>query len=279
MNLSVAGGKGGTGKTSVALNLALSLGDVRLLDCDVEEPNCNIFLDASLEVVERVHTFVPEINSDKCTVCGECARRCQFNALVALPESVLVNEGLCHGCGVCSLVCPEAAIEEQKKLLGVVERGETDLPLEFYQGQLEAGEALAAGIIDRLKENHLSAKKTTIIDAPPGCNCAAVTAVESTDFCLLVTEPTIFGLHDLQRAAAMLEDLGVPGGVVVNREGFGEADIEGFCRKNDLPLLLKIPHDLEIARLYSKGIPFVNELAGWKEKFKQLFSEIEMLVQ
>lgn len=262
----------------MALNLALALGEVRLLDCDVEEPNCNIFLETSLETIDRVHTHVPDIDSAECTLCGECAARCQFNALVELPETVLVNEGLCHGCGLCSLVCSEAAIREREKLLGVVQRGESDVPFEFYQGQLESGEALAAGIIDVLKD-YLDPDKTNIIDAPPGCNCAAVTAVEATDFCLLVTEPTVFGLHDLKKSVSMLEELGVPGGVVINRDGFGQADIEGFCRRNDLPLLLKIPHDLKIAHLYSNGIPFVTEIPGWKEKFQKLFAQIEEIIQ
>lgn len=274
MKIAIASGKGGTGKTTVAVNLALSVEGIQLFDCDVEEPNCNLFLGQELDKVEDVSCPVPVIDSDKCTLCGKCAAFCRYNALAALPTGIMVFPFLCHGCGGGGLVCPEEAVREEPRVLGVVEKGKETAPLEFYRGLLNIGEAMATLVI-RTLQGHIDASRPAIIDSPPGVACPVIAAVGNADYCVLVTESTPFGFHDFKLAFEVVKLMKIPCGVVINRDGLGDSRVEDFCRAEKIPVLLKIPNDMRIARLYSEGIPFVKEMPGWKEKFAAMFKAIE----
>jgi MinD superfamily P-loop ATPase len=279
MIISIASGKGGTGKTLVATSLALSLKDkqrVQLLDCDVEEPNDHIFLKPDITGSEAVCIPIPEVDEKKCTYCGRCAEVCVYHALAVFPQHVLVFPNLCHGCGACSYLCPEKAISERGREIGIVERGHAD-GVEFGHGKLNVGEAMPTPAIRKVKElvNH---DGIIIIDVSPGMSCPVVESIKGSDFCLLVTEPTPFGLNDLTLAVETVKELKVPCGVVINRAGVGNGKVEEYCLKEDIPVLLTIPLDTEIARFYSKGITMVEGMPQWKERFMALFDRIQELV-
>jgi len=279
MIISVASGKGGTGKTLVATSLALSLKDshsVELLDCDVEEPNDHVFLKPEITGSNAVSILVPRVDEDKCTYCGKCAEVCVFNAIAVLGNHVLTFPQLCHGCGACSYLCPEKAISEESREIGAIEWGHSD-GLKFVQGELTIGEAMAPPIIRKVKE-YAGNDGITIIDIPPGTSCPVVEAVKGSDFCLLVTEPTPFGLNDLTLAVATVRDLGIPCGIVLNRTGVGDSKVEEYCKQENIPILLTIPLDTEIARLYSRGIPLVEGLPQWKDSFLKLFDRVKVLI-
>lgn len=276
MRISIASGKGGTGKTTLALNLALSLDDVQLFDCDVEEPDCHLFLDIDLEEVEKITVLQPRIDSEKCNLCGDCAELCRFNAIVVTPNGPMLFPELCRSCGLCTVACPEDAIFDEPRVVGVVEKGENEL--EFYQGVLTTGEHLATPIVRAVKKYAREGAKT-IIDVPPGNACTAVEAVEGSDFCILVTEPTPFGLHDLKYSVRMLNQQGIPYGVVVNRDGVGDRRVEDYCEKEGIPILMKIPNDRKIAELYSEGVPFVKSMPQWREKFSELYERIQKMIK
>lgn len=275
MKIVVASGKGGTGKTTVSVNLAVSLPDVQLLDCDVEEPDCNIYLKYPLTHLEDVHILVPEIDKEKCTFCGKCAEFCQNNALAVFPDDIAVFADLCKGCGGCTIICPENAITEKQKKIGILEQGGSSVM--FMRGILNIGEAMATPVIAALKK-HIDTSKTVILDSPPGNACPVVETVSDSDFCILVTEPTPFGLHDLQLAVKLTTVLHVPCGVVINKAGIGDSGVQKFCKTNDIPILLEIPHDRKIAELCSRGIPFVQEMPAWKEKFCSVYDTIEEII-
>jgi len=274
--LSVASGKGGTGKTLVATSLALSLKDshkVMLLDCDVEEPNCHVFLKPSLTGREPVNILVPKVAEDKCNYCGKCAQICAYHAIAVLGNHVLTFPQLCHGCGACSYLCPEKAITEEPRETGVVEWGHSD-EVSFVQGTLNVGEAMAPPVIRQVKERGNNSD-VVIRDTPPGTSCPMVEAVKGSDFCLLVTEPTPFGLNDLVLAVDTVRELAIPCGVIINRTGIGDAGVEEYCRKEGIPVLLTIPLDTEIARQYSRGITLVEGMPQWQDGFHRLFESIQ----
>jgi MinD superfamily P-loop ATPase len=277
--ISVASGKGGTGKTLVATSLALSLKDkykVQLLDCDVEEPNDHIFLKPIISRSEVVSIPVPKVDEDKCTYCGKCAAVCAYHAIAVLPKNVLVFPHLCHGCGACSYLCPEKAISEEGNKIGVIESGKAD-GIDFVQGNLSVGEAMPTPIIRKVKEL-VSHAGVAIIDVPPGTSCPVVESIKGSGFCLLVTEPTPFGLNDLILAAETVKTLGISCGVVINRAGEDNRELEEYCLKENLPILLTIPLDTDIARLYSKGVTLVEGMPQWKEQFVTLYQRIQELV-
>jgi MinD superfamily P-loop ATPase len=278
MIISVASGKGGTGKTTVAVNLALSLKDeaVQLLDCDVEEPNSHLFLNPVILETKPAYTLVPAINYERCDFCGKCAPACEYNALVVVPQKeVMVFPGLCHGCGLCSLVCPQNAISEQPREIGVIKKGRSgdDDSIELVYGLLKIGEVMATPLIDRVKAE-LDPQKTVIIDVPPGTACPVIAAVQGSDYCILVTEPTPFGLYDLKLAVAVLRVLAIPCGVVVNKAGIGDRGVYAYCESEGLPILLEIPHDKRIAECYSEGVPFIKQLPEWQEQFAALMERV-----
>jgi MinD superfamily P-loop ATPase len=248
MIISVASGKGGTGKTLISTSLALSLKDdydVTLADCDVEEPNDSIFLKPQITGSEPVNIQVPVVAEEKCTFCGKCAKVCAFNAIAVFGNHVLTFPQLCHGCGACSYLCPEKAISEELRHIGVVEWGDAGR-INFVQGILTVGEAMAPPVIRRVKERACG-EGIIIRDAPPGTSCPVVETVRDSDFCLLLTEPTPFGLNDLQLAVETVRELCVPFAVVINRTGAGDAGVEDYCKQQQIPVLLKIPLDTEIA--------------------------------
>ena len=273
MIISVASGKGGTGKTTIAVNMALSLGDAQLLDCDVEEPNVNIFLNAEIEKSEDVTVMIPKIDKEKCDYCGRCSEFCMYNALAVVPSDVLVFPELCHSCGGCELVCPQNAINWKKKSVGRIEHGVAN-GVDFYHGLLNVGEIQAIPVIKSLKKK-VDKDKNVILDAPPGTSCPVIETIGGSDYCILVTEPTPFGLHDLKLAVDVVRHLYIPFGVIINRDGVGDKKVELYCRTKKIPILMKIPHSEEIAQLYSKGIPFVGRLPAWREEFIKLFKQIE----
>ena len=274
MKIAFASGKGGTGKTTVSVNLALALSDVQLFDCDVEEPNCNLFLGFELEKVEDVVCLVPVIDPEKCSLCGQCSDFCRYNALATLPTRVLVFPSVCHGCGGCIILCPEKAIRESSRPIGVIEKTKKGSSPEFYRGLLNIGEATASPVIKMLKK-HIDDRKTAIIDAPPGTACPVIASISDVDYCVLVTEPTPFGLYDLKLAIDVVKMLKIPFGVVVNRYGLGDLKVEEYCETEGIPILLKIPNERKIAELYSQGIPFVREMPEWNEKFLCMFEAIK----
>lgn len=280
MIISIASGKGGTGKTTVAVNLALSLDAVQLLDCDVEEPNVHLFLNPVIDQEMPAYIPVPSIDESSCNFCGLCREVCAYHAIVVFPPSeagktgsTLVFPHLCHGCGACALLCPQRAITEINKDVGTVAVGKSG-QVQFAHGVLKVGEVMAPPLIRQVKR-YVQPERTVIIDAPPGTSCPVIAAVKGSDYCVLVTEPTPFGLHDLELAVEVIKKLGIPFGVVINRADIGDDKTETFCRDNDIPVLMRIPFDREIAVLYSRGIPLVNEKPQYREQFKGMFARIK----
>jgi MinD superfamily P-loop ATPase len=277
MIISIASGKGGTGKTTLAVNLALSLPKetVQLIDCDVEEPNSHIFLSPSIHQVTSVGISVPRIDESKCTYCGKCAQVCEYHAIAVILKNVLVFDELCHGCGACSYLCPEKAIFEVEREIGIIQEGSAN-GISFINGILNIGEPMASPIIRKTKER-IQKNKVAILDAPPGTACPVIETVKGSDFCMLVTEPTPFGLNDLELAVGMLEKLGIPKGVVINKADIGDRGIWDYCKSKNIPILMEIPMDRGIAESYSRGIPFVIENSSYISQFQELFEKVEKL--
>ncbi len=272
MQIAIASGKGGTGKTTVATNLAYVASRTGLrtayLDCDVEEPNGHIFLKP--EIVDRkpVGNPIPRVDAEKCTLCGECGEICQYSAIVHVGERVLVYPELCHGCGGCSLVCPADAITEVSREIGVLETGRAG-PIEFAQGLLHIGQAMSPPLIRAVKSTDLRAE-LTIVDAPPGTSCPVIEAVRGADFVILVTEPTPFGLHDLKLAVEMVRVLKLPLGVVINRAGLDGIDVHSYCAARRIPILREIPDDRRLAEAYSRGVMACDALPEYELMFAEL---------
>jgi len=281
MIISVASGKGGTGKTTVAINLALFLEQhsnkkISFLDCDVEEPNAYIFLKPEIAKKTSFGIPIPEIDFDKCNYCGRCGEVCAYNAIVVIKKNVLVFPELCHGCGGCSLLCPQKAITEKDREIGIIEEGLCG-SIEFFQGKLNVGEPMATPLIKSVKErvaikneNREADNSVTIIDVPPGTSCPVIEAVKGSDFTILVTESTPFGLNDLKLAVETLRKLGIPFGVVLNRAGLGDESVKAYCSEENISLIAEIPYDRNIAVLYSYGIPMLKE----GKKYRALFRKI-----
>ena len=272
MVISVASGKGGTGKTTVAVNLALSLPNIQFLDCDVEEPNAHIFIKPNIKNKVSVFIPIPEVDKDKCNFCGKCAQVCAYNAIAVLKKDILVFKELCHGCGACSYFCPQKAIKEVDKEIGVVEIGSKD-NLQFVDGRLNIGQAMSPPLIRAVKE-HIDPTRTVIIDVPPGTSCPPIEAIKESDFCILVTEPTPFGLYDLTLAVEVLKKLKISFGVVVNRSDLGDNKVDDYCGKENIPILMRIPFEKEIAVAYSKGEIIIEALPEYRKKFQKLFDDI-----
>jgi MinD superfamily P-loop ATPase len=276
MRIAIASGKGGTGKTTVATNLATTAAldgrKVHLVDCDVEEPNCHLFVSPTIRVRETVTVPVPVVDNEQCKGCGECARICEFNALACYSGGVITFPELCHGCGGCWLVCPEGAIQPGRRSVGVVERGFAS-GFSFSQGRLRVGEALAPPLIHRVKDIE-PGSELVILDAPPGTSCPVIAAVNGSDFVILVTEPTPFGLSDLVLAVGVARHLGIPFGVIINRVGCGDDRVHRYCEEEHIPVLLEIPDDVRIARAYSEGVIAVSVIPDACDLFGRLYAGV-----
>jgi len=286
MIITVASGKGGTGKTLVSTSLALSSGkNVRFLDCDVEEPNGYIFLKPEIKESIKVYLPKPRVDIEKCTFCGRCAGACVYNAVAVIKPkkdkikgSVLFFYELCHSCGACSLACPETAIYEEPGERGEIEIGTAKGGFFFAQGRLKPSEANPVPLVKAVKK-HAKPDMINILDSSPGTRCPVVQAVKDTDFCLLVTEPTPFGLNDLALAVEMTRELKVSVGVVINRSDIGDNAVEEYCLKEKIPVLMRIPFKKEIAVAYSKGIPLVESFPEYRPMFKKLFKDIHNIIE
>jgi MinD superfamily P-loop ATPase len=276
MIISVASGKGGTGKTTVSTNLALSIGSsVQLLDCDVEQPNAHLFLNPVFDGTETVTTAVPEIDMDKCTRCGKCGDLCVFKAIVVVGETILSFEELCHSCGGCMAVCPEDAITEKGRELGTLQKGHCN-GIEFIHGKLRVGEAMSPPLIKEVL-SYTDPAKLTIVDAPPGTSCPVIETMKPADFILLVTEPTPFGLNDLKLAVGAARILNIHCGIVINRSDLGDDQVKDYANSENLPVLMNIPFDRRIAEAYSRGDMIVDVMPEWKQKFMMLYERIKEL--
>jgi len=276
MRIAVASGKGGTGKTTVATSLALTAGkSIRFLDCDVEAPNAALFLNPVLENRKEVGILLPVVNESLCTHCGKCAEVCEFHAIAVIGKKILVFPELCHGCGSCTLVCPEKAISERLDVMGVLEGGMTATGVDFTQGVMNIGEPMAVPIIRQLKKwTPANPTAIEIRDAPPGASCPVVETMRGADFILLVTEPTPFGLHDLKQVVAIARELGIPAGVVINRDGIGDNAVEAYCYENELPILMRIPMERRFAEAIACGKTLVEAAPEYRPAFQVLLKNI-----
>jgi MinD superfamily P-loop ATPase len=273
MIVAIASGKGGTGKTTVSVNLARTLGTkVQLLDCDVEEPNAHLFLKGKKVKEEIVNIPIPQVDEALCNGCCECGKFCTYNAIVTFGTVPLIFPEMCHGCGGCTLICPTKAITEIGRRIGMVETMESG-NITLIGGRLDVGVAMAPPLIREVKkclQNNLPA----ILDAPPGTSCPVIAAIRDTDMVLLVTEPTPFGLNDLMLAVDMVRELKIPFGVIVNRMGCGDDRVHDFCKKENIPILLEIPDDRRIAESYSRGILMVDALPEYRSLFQSLILKV-----
>jgi MinD superfamily P-loop ATPase len=286
MIITIASGKGGTGKTTVATSLALSLVRYQpeqpclFLDCDVEAPNAHLFLRPFIDQRQEVSLLIPSIDEVKCTHCGRCAEVCQYHAIAVLGKKTLVFPQLCHGCGSCTALCPEAAISEVPERMGVIERGTAVEGISFARGVLDLGEPMAVPIIHQLLAwAQPSPGRVVLRDAPPGTSCPVVAAARGGDFLLLVTEPTPFGLHDLRLATQIARELHIPTGVVINRDNGAFPDLESFCAAEDLPVLMRIPFERSIAEGIAQGRTLVEIQPEYIGYFQQVFAHISNVVQ
>ena len=278
--IAIASGKGGTGKTTVAVNLCSLLNKKNiescLLDCDVEEPNCHLFLKAEKKESRECYSYIPEIDRERCCACGKCVAVCEYKALAKAKSTIILFPELCHACGSCELICPNNAIQKGEKSIGILTTYETTGTLNFKEGLLKIREPLSPSLIRSVKnqENVCSASRLTIIDCPPGTACSMVAAVEGVDFVVMVTEPTLFGLHDLKLAVEVTKILGLPCGIIINKSCDNDEIIEGFTKKERIPILGKIPTDENIARCCSRGSIVIDSFPAIKSIFENILREI-----
>lgn len=276
MIVAIASGKGGTGKTTVACNLAAALQcPVVLADCDVEEPNAHLFLQLQWDVVTPITVNVPVVDAQKCTLCGACQDLCRFKAVAVLPETVLTFPELCHSCGGCALVCPAKAISWGSRRIGERRAGRRG-PIRLVDGCLRIGEAMAPPLIRNVRRAaaDISECAVILVDAPPGTSCPVVASLWGADYVVLVTEPTPFGLNDLALAVAAVKKMGIPCGLVVNRCDLGDDRMDAFAHRESLPILLQIPFDRKVAEAYAQGHLLVEVFPEWREMMRGLYDAV-----
>jgi len=276
LKIAIASGKGGTGKTTIATNLALALANtgrtIQILDCDVEEPNCHIFLKPEIESSSPVTVPIPKVIEEKCTGCGICAEVCEYNAIAVIKGKVLIFPELCHSCGACKLFCPEDAFIEVPRELGIVEEGKTN-GISFVHGLLNIGELMSPAVIRGVKEA-AGKPEVLILDSHPGTSCPVIEAVKDAEFILLVTEPTPFGLNDLELAVGMVRELKIPFAVAINRSDVGNEDVKEYCSREGIEIILEIPDDRRIAEAYSRGEMVIQALPEYQKTFEACWEKI-----
>jgi len=282
MKIAVASGKGGTGKTMVATSLASSLAPelpIRFLDCDVEAPNAHLFLKPEIKETMLAVIHLPEISMEQCTLCGKCVEVCEYNALAKVGQRILVFNQLCHGCGSCMLQCPVDAISEKPRPIGSISKGVTKNGITYGMGELTISEPMPTPIINQLKAAFEENGMISILDTPPGASCSVVATIHDADFVLLVTEPTPFGLHDLKQMLGVLSETGSPSGVIINRDGIGDTNVDQFLKQHKIPILMKIPYQTEIAEGLAGGELLTTILPTYRERFFDLYNKIIQIIQ
>jgi len=276
MKIAIASGKGGTGKTTVATNLAHMASrngqSVAYLDCDVEEPNGHIFLKPEITNSEPIGSLIPRVDAEKCIHCGKCGEICQYSAVICIGEKVLVYPELCHACGGCLLVCAVGAITEVSREMGRLETGRAG-PIQFVRGLLNIGEVMSPPLIKAVKATRPETD-LVVIDAPPGTSCPVIESVRDSDFVLLVTEPTPFGLNDLKLAVEMVRALALPFGLLINRADVGDRETRRYCDQNRIKVLAEIPDDRRIAEAYSRGEMICEALPDYQSLFEGLLKDV-----
>ena len=279
MNIAIASGKGGTGKTTISTSLALSLihqnKSINFIDCDVEAPNAHIFLQPTLSLQEDVNLFIPNVIDDKCTGCGLCSNICEFNAIIMLGKLPLIFPELCHSCGGCTLACPEKALIEEPISIGKIESGKILQNSCFSHGILDIGQPMAVPVIAQLKETAAQNNQINIFDSPPGTSCPVVETLRNNDYIILVTEPNPFGLHDLKLAHQLTSQLKIPTGIIINKDEAGFNELENFCSQNKIPILMRIPFKKEYSQAIAKGLPLVEFDPSLSKKFVNMYNTIK----
>lgn len=282
MKIAIASGKGGTGKSTISTNLAWLLSNkgykkICLVDCDVEEPNCHIFLKPKFNFNETIFVPIPQIDKEKCTLCGKCVRVCQYNSLVQIKDTITLFPELCHSCGSCTLICQKSAIKEINKEIGIIKSG-IAYDFNFIYGELKIGEAMSPPLINQLKQYvNKTDFNIQILDCPPGTTCPMIAAIDGVDFVILVTEPTPFGLYDLTLAVEVIRKINLPFAVIINRSGENDKLIENYTDTENIKVLTKIPNSRIIAESYSKGNLFLNEIPNLQETFMPLINLIKRM--
>ena len=281
MKIAVASGKGGTGKTMASTSLAVSLApfaDVEFVDCDVEAPNAHLFLQPEIQMEQPATIQIPVIDQDKCISCSKCVNVCVFNAIAMLQKTILVFPQLCHGCGSCSRICPVDAISEAPRIIGKLSKGTTSHSMSYLMGEMTISEPMPTPIIRQLKTLSDKTSEITILDSPPGASCSVVATLHDADFVLLVTEPTPFGLHDLKQMLGVIQQTGIPAGVIINRNGIGDRSIETYLSSTSYPVLMKIPYQNKIAAGLAKGEILTDIIPGIRVQFCNLYEQILALL-
>ena len=270
MHIAVLSGKGGTGKTLVSVNLASVAEASTYIDCDVEEPNGHLFLKPEKVQEDDVLVLIPQVNNALCDGCRQCVSFCRFNALAYINEQLIVLEDICHSCGGCVLICPQQALSEKTKIIGQVQRGISER-IQVTTGILKPGIPSGTPIVSQMMHNDmLEPSQLTVIDCPPGSACIVMDSIKNADYCVLVAEPTIFGLHNFKMVYDLVRLFRLPCGVVLNKQQADKDPVEQFCLDNHIKILSKIPYDEELAHLNSKGQIAVKV----NEKYHMLFSKL-----
>ena len=278
MRVAILSGKGGTGKTLLSVNLAAAAKESVYVDCDVEEPNGALYFRPLNISTEKIYSIIPKVDPEKCTGCRKCVDFCEFNALAHTGDKLLIFEDVCHSCGGCFLVCPEDALSEKNKEVGEVTIGVSDY-VTVISGKLNIGEASGIPIIDYLLENSYTYKDCTFIDCPPGSACPVMESVKDADYCLLVAEPTIFGVHNLAMVVELVTLLEKPFGVVLNKCLSGSNPSEDFCKEHGIPILGKIPFDQDIGMINSQGKILARENPAYEKMFNRILQKIQREVR